>query len=64
MPYELGKKYSVRFVANRRFLELYLDDQLIAKRDTGLEEEIEYLGFLGGDDFSASTTEFFNIRLE
>lgn len=64
VPYELGKKYSVKFVANRRFLELYLDDQLIAKRDTGLEEEIEYLGFLGGDDFSPSTTEFFNIRLE
>jgi len=64
VPYELGKKYSVKFVANRRFLELYLDDQLVAKRDTGLEEEIEYLGFLGGDDFSPSTTEFFNIRLE
>lgn len=64
VPYEIGKKYSVKFVANRRFLELYLDDKLVTKRDTGLEEEIEYIGFLGGDDFSPGTTEFSNIRLE
>ena len=64
VPYEIGKKYSVKFVANRRFLELYLDDQLVAKRDTGLEEEIEYIGFFGGDDFSPGLTEFSNILLE
>ena len=64
VPYEIGKKYSVKFVANRRYLELYLDDQLVTKRDSGLDEEIEFIGFFGGDGFSPGTTEFSNIRLE
>ncbi len=64
VPYQLGKKHSVKFVANRRFLELYLDDKLVAKRDTGLEEDLDFIGFWGGDGFSPGITEFSNIRLE
>lgn len=64
VPYEINKKYSVRFVANRRFLEMYLDDKLITKRDSGIGDEIESISFLAGDSFSPGETEFSNIRLE
>lgn len=64
VPYEIGKKHSVKFVANRRYLEFYLNDKLVTRRETGIEEKIESIGFLGGDGFSPGVTHFSNIRIE
>lgn len=64
VPYELKRKHSVKFVVNRRFMELYLDGKLLTRRDTGMEDAPELFGFCGGDGYSPGMTEFSNIRLE
>ena len=64
VPYEVGRKYSVRFVANRKFVEVYLNGNLLARRESGFDDALESIGFSGGDGYSPGITEFSNIRLE
>jgi len=64
MPYEVDHKYSVRFVANRRFVEVYLNSNLLVRREKGFEDTLESIGFAGGDGYSPGVTVFSNIMLE
>lgn len=64
VPYKLGRKYSVRLVGNRRFVEFYFDGKLIERREEGFEDTLENIGFSGGDGWSKGTVEYTNISLE
>jgi len=64
IPYKLGEKYRIRFVADPRFVEFYIDDKLIERREKGLVKPLSMIGFAGGDGYSLGVTEYSNIRLD
>lgn len=62
-PYTRGRKLRIKFIAEPEFVEFYVNDRLLERREPGISAPIDRIDFRGGDGWSPGRTDYTDLFL-